>query len=148
MPTPDQSAGSGGNESGFSTVVTTTETAADNSNNASALGNAAQGQALSASDGGTLNFTGSDFGAEAAASAAFQNAEGIAEQAVFEEASTAQGAIGSNANLTKTLAQEAEDTVQQQGSGALKLITKPFIWAAGLAVAGLVLVVFLWKRVA
>lgn len=95
--------------------------ATDNSN-VIASAQTAYAPQLSASQGSTVTYNGSDYGAIAAATTIF----GAAQQLV------AAGAADSQTTARIALAEGAQ-AVQDQGAGALKLITTPFIWAAGIA---------------
>ncbi len=106
-------------------INTDTSTHVVDASMATASAQTAYAPTLSASSGGMVSYSGSDFGAISAASSIISMAEQLVAQGAADSQVTARMAIG-----------DAGATVRQQGAGALALITKPFlIFVALLLVA-------------
>lgn len=110
-----------------------TATAVDNAN-VSAAAQTAYAPVIS-SETGDITYNGSDYGAIQAGATVFGQAQELVSKAAYESQYTARKAI-----------QAASDTVANQGSGALSMITKPFLWAVGIITFGVVFVAWFFFR--
>ncbi len=127
--------GSGGAISSLGGTSTVTTNSNDNSNAAVQAGQNQWGAVLNAGEGSTLNYTGTDYGATAAATAVFGQALQLAQSAAHDSQITG-----------RLFGLAAQDTIKEQGAGALNLITKPFLWAAGIIAVTIVLIFFVSRK--
>ncbi len=90
---------------------------------------------LSANEGGSVQYTGSDYGALAAASTLVAGADNLVAGESADAQLTARSAI-----------QQAGATVGAQGAQALSLITKPAIIIVGILALVLIVGAYFFRR--
>lgn len=123
------SQGAGGGNATFGGTNNIDNSTRDQSQ-ATATAQTANAPVMNAGEGSQLTYNGSDFGAIAAAESVFGQALTLANTQASASQTTARLAIG-----------QAGQTVADQGSAALSMITGPLKWVVGALVAGFVL----WK---
>lgn len=119
-----------GNQSASDTTTTTTTT--NEAYNPVATAQTANAPLLSAGGtGNTISYQGSDFGAIAAATAIYGQAQNLLAAGAADSQTTARLALMEGANA-----------VQGQGSAALSQITKPFLYGLGILIVGAGIIVW------
>lgn len=107
----------------------------DNSSNAMyATVQTAYAPIISIGKEGSLTYSGSDYGAIAAATGISEKALNLVQASAYDSQVTARMALERGADLTAA-----------QGPGLLTMLSKPFAWVVGLAIVVVGFVIYKWR---